>query len=280
MRICKSLEDLANLRADMATQGQTLGLIPTMGALHAGHLSLVAAARADGHAALTTIFLNPTQFAAHEDLGTYPKTFDSDVAALEAAGAVAVFAPETALMYPEQEATRVPVGGPSQRWEGADRPHFFEGVATVVTKLLVAAQAQAAYFGEKDYQQLQVIKRLAADLLIPTQIIGCPTVRADSGLALSSRNAYLSPAELRQAAEIYRTLGQAREAILAQEPIETTLNNGKAHLLEVGFSDVSYFAYVEASSLAPLDRPVAQGSGRLLFAGTLGSTRLIDNIAV
>lgn len=280
MKICKSLDDLNDLRASLRKRRQTLGLVPTMGALHAGHISLVKAAKADGHAALATIFLNPTQFAAHEDLDAYPQTLEADLQALEDAGTAAAFVPEIPLMYPEGEATRVLVNGPSQNWESADRPHFFEGVATVVTKLLVAAQADAAYFGEKDYQQLQVIRRLATDLLIGTTIIGCPTVRADDGLALSSRNAYLSTQERAIAPQIYEGLIWLRDEILAGRDPETAKQVVKDRLLSAGFASLSYLAYVDAHSLEPLAAPAPQGSGRLLFAGTLGTTRLIDNIAV
>ena len=177
-----------------------------MGALHDGHLSLIKAAQRDGHATLATIFLNPTQFAAHEDLDTYPRTLDADLTALQGLGCDGLFLPDTALMYPKGEQTRVHVPDLATRWEGADRPHFFEGVATIVTKLLIAARADAAYFGEKDFQQLQIIRRLAADLLMDTAIVGCATVRAPSGLALSSRNAYLTDAGLKQAGEIYAAL--------------------------------------------------------------------------
>ncbi len=280
MEICKSLQALAVFRASIRSRGQSLALIPTMGALHEGHLSLIKAAQADGHATLTTIFVNPTQFAAHEDLDTYPNTLEADLAALEGLEVDGLFLPGQELMYPKGEATRVKVGGPAEGWESADRSHFFEGVATVVTKLLSAAQADAAYFGEKDYQQLQVIRRLAADLLIPTEIIGCPTIREASGLALSSRNMYLSEEQRSQAAAIFNTLTKARNALLAQAPIFETLEQAKQSLLDKGGEAVSYLAYVEAETLRALKTHAPEGSGRLLFAGTFAGVRLIDNIAV
>lgn len=280
MKICKSLQELAAFRAGLRAKGQSLALIPTMGALHEGHLSLIRAAQADGHATLTTIFVNPTQFAAHEDLDTYPDTLDADLAGLEALGVDGLFLPDRGLMYPDQEATRVKVGGPSEGLESEDRPHFFEGVATVVTKLLSAAQADAAYFGEKDYQQLQVIRRLATDLLIPTNIIGCLTVRENSGLALSSRNTYLSKEARKQAAAIFATLTSTRDALLSGTPVQQTLDQAEQSLLKTGFEAISYLAYVDAATLRPLKCVAELGSGRLLFAGTLAGVRLIDNIAV
>ena len=280
MRICKSLEQLAEFHGKVRAEGRTLGLIPTMGALHTGHLSLVKQAQADGHATLVTLFVNPTQFAAHEDLDTYPDTWAADVTALEELGVEGLFAPPVGLMYPDGESTRVRVEGISARWEGEDRPHFFEGVATVVAKLLIAAGADAAYFGEKDYQQLQVIQRLATDLLMSTKIIGCPTVREDSGLAMSSRNAYLTEDQRSQAAVIYRSLLRARDGILASEPISKALETARERFLAAGFSEVSYLSYVDAQTLEPQDQALPSGSGRLLFAGKLAGVRLIDNVAV
>ena len=282
MEICNSLADLTAFRAALALGGQPLALIPTMGALHVGHLSLIAAAQRDGYATLASIFLNPTQFAADEDLATYPSTYAADVAQLKTQGCTALFAPPPTLMYPPGEQTRVRVPMIAARWEGQDRPQFFEGVATVVTKLLIAAQAEAAYFGEKDYQQLQVIKRLTADLLIPTQIIACPTVRAPSGLALSSRNAYLSPEEQESAAEIYAALTNTAALILEDPrlPLDILLDSTKQRIRRAGFAEVSYLAYVDAQTLEPAWTRLVEGQGRLLFAGTLGTTRLIDNLAV
>jgi len=278
MKICATLADLSAFRHDLA--GRSLALVPTMGALHEGHLSLVRQAQDDGYSVLVTLFVNPTQFAAHEDLATYPDTFAADVAALEALAIEGLFVPAAALMYPPGESTRVSLSGPAQGFESLDRPHFFEGVATVVTKLLIAAQADAAYFGEKDYQQLQVIHRLAADLLIDTHIIGCPTVRAANGLALSSRNAYLDSAQRIQASQIYAQLILARDAILAGAPIKSTLNTAEAALLAKGFERIAYLAYVHAQSLSIAETALPPGAGRLLFAGQLAGVRLIDNLAV
>ena len=280
MKICKSLADLAAFRTHL--DDKPLALVPTMGALHDGHLSLLKAAKADGYATLATIFVNPTQFAAHEDLDTYPSTFDADVAQLESLDCEALFVPPTTLMYPAGEQTRVRVPEIAARWEGEDRPHFFEGVATIVTKLLIAARADAAFFGEKDYQQLQVIKRLATDLLLETKIIGCPTVRAPSGLALSSRNAYLSAEQESAAAEIYAALTNTASLIIEDPrlPLEVLLDGTKQRILRAGFADVSYLAYVDAQTLEPSWTRLDEGAGRLIFAGTLSTTRLIDNVAV
>ena len=280
MKICKSLRDLARFRAVVRKTGQRLALIPTMGALHKGHEGLIRAAQDQGQATLATIFVNPTQFAAHEDLHSYPSTLEADVQLLRDLNVGGLFLPDRRLMYPEQNATRVKVAGPSEGWESADRPHFFEAVATVVTKLLNAAQADAAYFGEKDYQQLQVVRRLAADLLIPTEIVACPTVRDASGLALSSRNSYLGEAERRQAAAIFTTLNAARDQLLTDAPLAETLHSSKQALLDAGFEAVSYLAYVNAQTLRPLGALAPAGAGRLIFAGTLAGVRLIDNIAV
>ena len=278
MEICKSLAALAAFQQRL--RGQSLALVPTMGALHAGHLSLVRAAQEAGQAVLVSLFVNPAQFAPHEDLDTYPQTFDADVAALEERGVTALFAPPRTLMYPDGEVTRVRVGEIGQVWEGADRPHFFDGVATIVTKLLVLARAETAYFGEKDYQQLQVIRRLATDLLIPTQIIGCPTVRDAGGLALSSRNAYLSEGQRAQARGLYAALSQTRQSILEGVEISAALETAQAGLLSQGFERVAYLAYVDAISLEAQNRALPEDSGRLIAAATLGGVRLIDNLAV
>lgn len=280
MQICKSLEDLRRAQDTLTQQGATLALIPTMGALHAGHLSLIKQAQRDGHATLATLFVNPTQFAAHEDLDTYPQTFERDVRALERLGTQILFAPPPDLMYPKGEQTRVRVGQLGTVWEGVDRPHFFEGVATIVTKLLILAKADAAYFGEKDFQQLQIIRRLAADLMIDTQICGCPTVRDAQGLALSSRNAYLDAEGLQVAATIHQTLLWARNRIQAGEPIPGTLTQARQAILEAGFDRLSYLAHINAETLAVCEAALPVGSGRLIIAAYLGGVRLIDNIAV
>ena len=280
MQICKSLEELQPAQDRLRQQGKSLALIPTMGALHEGHLSLVKQAQQDGHATLATLFVNPTQFAAHEDLDTYPQTFEPDVAALQELGVNILFAPSPDLMYPDGDQTRVRVGNLGKLWEGVDRPHFFEGVATVVTKLLILAKADAAYFGEKDFQQLQVIRRLATDLIIETEIHGCPTIRDAMGLALSSRNAYLDEVRLQVASNLYQTLIWTRDQIQSGAAVPDTLDHANKTILDAGFETVSYLAHIDADTLEAQDLPLSAGSGRLIVAAYLGGVRLIDNIAI
>ena len=251
-------------------------MVPTMGALHDGHVSLVTEARRHADAVVVSIFVNPTQFAPHEDFDAYPRTLDADLARLGGTADI-VFAPTAREMYPQGFATTITVAGPSAGLETDFRPHFFAGVATVVAKLLLAALPDVAVFGEKDYQQLQVVKRLAADLALPTQIIGAPTLRERDGLAMSSRNAYLSPDERKVAAKLNVILkdaiAQARGGEL--RAAETAASNA---LVAAGFNSVDYVAIRDAGSLAPvatLERPA-----RILAAARIGKTRLIDNMAV
>lgn len=257
------------------------GLVPTMGALHAGHVSLIKVAQNHASRVAATIFVNPTQFAPGEDLDRYPRTLEADLEALENAGCDVVFLPDVSTMYPEGDATRVTVSGPlSETLEGAHRPHFFGGVATVVTKLLASAQADVAVFGEKDYQQLQVIRRLTADLLLETEIIGAPTVRADDGVALSSRNAYLTPAERKAAPNLLQALERACSAIRSGDDPQKATEAAAAALANVeGFGEIDYLAYRTAADLSEPKGTLPKGEGRLLAAAWLGNTRLIDNIS-
>ena len=267
---------VAELRQVLAPlRAGRIGMVPTMGALHDGHLSLVDAARtACGHV-VVSIFVNPTQFAPHEDFDAYPRTLDADLAKL---GDVdVVFAPTVREMYPEGYATTITVGGPSAGLETDFRPHFFAGVATVVGKLLIAALPHAAIFGQKDYQQLLVVRRLARDLGLPTEIVGAPIVREADGLALSSRNAYLSPVERQVAGRLNlvlkHTIARARGGDLRAAEAD-----GAAALKAAGFDTVDYVAIRDAATLAAietLDRPA-----RVLAAAKIGRTRLIDNMAV
>ena len=267
---------VAELRQVLAPlRAGRIGMVPTMGALHDGHLSLVDAARtACGHV-VVSIFVNPTQFAPHEDFDAYPRTLDADLAKL---GDVdVVFAPTVREMYPEGYATTITVGGPSAGLETDFRPHFFAGVATVVGKLLIAALPDAAIFGQKDYQQLLVVRRLARDLGLPTEIVGAPIVREADGLALSSRNAYLSPVERQVAGRLNlvlkHTIARARGGDLRAAEAD-----GAAALKAAGFDTVDYVAIRDAATLAAietLDRPA-----RVLAAAKIGRTRLIDNMAV
>ncbi len=255
-----------------------VALVPTMGALHAGHLALIAAARAAGAThVVASIFVNPTQFGPHEDFDRYPRDEAADAAALTAAGTDLLFAPDVAAIYPPGFATTVSVGGLSTVLDGAARPGHFDGVATVVAKLLIAAGPDLAVFGEKDWQQLAVIRRLVADLALPVRIVGAPILRDGDGLALSSRNAYLSADERTRALALPRALARARAAIVAGEPVAATLAAAAAALVAAGFDAPDYVALVDAG-LAPVT--ALTGPARLLAAARIGRTRLIDNLAV
>jgi pantoate--beta-alanine ligase len=249
-----------------------------MGALHAGHIALVEAGKARAGRVAASIFVNPAQFAAHEDLSRYPRQEAADAAMLEAAGCDLLWVPSVADVYPDEFSTKVSVDGVSDRWEGEARPGHFDGVATVVAKLLLAVQPDVALFGEKDFQQLAVIRRMVADLNIPVEIVGVPTVRDGDGLALSSRNAYLSEDERQQALALPRVLQTTAEAIRGNADVVETLERARQALQDAGFAKVDYFALVDAASLQPVDTPA--GEMRLIAAATIGNTRLIDNLAV
>jgi len=280
MDMVTSIKDLRRALRGRSWKQRT-GFIPTMGALHAGHLSLVSVAKQHADRVATSIFVNPTQFAPGEDLDAYPRTLDADLAALEQAGCDVAFVPHTATMYPTGEVTRVSVPGTlSETLEGAHRPQFFTGVATVVTKLLASAQADISVFGEKDYQQLQVIRRMAEDLLLGTEIIGAPTVRASDGLALSSRNTYLDAQEREIAPMLYQALHDARSAILDGVAPKQATDAATSFIKNAGFEAVDYIAYRSAKTLNEPSEPLELGQGRLLAAAWLGKTRLIDNIEV
>jgi len=279
MAVVRTVADLrATVRSWRAQGGATVGLVPTMGALHDGHLSLVRAARTRCDRVVTTLFVNPKQFNRPDDLAAYPRTEASDAALLESAGVDALFAPSVDQMYPPGFATTVTVTGVGTGLCGAARPGHFDGVATVVTKLLLQAQPDAAFFGEKDYQQLQVIRRFTADLDIPVDIVGCPTVRAADGLALSSRNAHLGPAERRIAPALHATLARTAARLERGEPAAAALADGIAAICAAGFASVDYLELRAANGLDPLER--AERPGRLLAAAWLGKTRLIDNVPV
>lgn len=275
----RTIADLRQRIAAWRAVGEAVALVPTMGALHAGHLALVEAARARGGRVVATIFVNPAQFAPEEDFGSYPRTEREDAAKLAARGVDLLFAPPVEEVYPRGFATSVRVAGVSEGLCGASRPGHFEGVATVVAKLLNQSLPDAAFFGEKDYQQLQVIRRLAADLDVPVEIVGVPTVREADGLALSSRNAYLSVAERRVAPALYRVLTRLAAALAdGHDDIDGIVAGGRAELGCAGFTSVEYLALRDAATLMPiggLERPA-----RLLAAVWLGPTRLIDNLPV
>lgn len=259
-------------------KGKRVGLVPTMGALHAGHMTLLAEAKRRTDRVVASIFVNPTQFAAHEDLGTYPRREAADAALLEAAGCDVLWAPSVEVMYPEGFSTAITVGGVSEGLEGAARPGHFSGVATVVAKLLGQAQPDLAFFGEKDFQQLAVIRKMVVDLDIRVGIVGVPTVRDADGLALSSRNAYLSPEERAAAIALPNALRDAARRIGGGESVEAVLAQARDSLARAGFDPIDYVELCDAVTLQPVG--AAQGRLRLLAAAKLGRTRLIDNIEV
>ena len=277
--VVRSVAELRAVVAGWRRAGETVALIPTMGYLHEGHLALVRRGRELADRTVATLFVNPTQFGPTEDLARYPRDEAGDAAKLAGAGCDLLFAPTVAEMYPPGFATSIAVGGVSQGLCGAFRPQMFGGVALVVTKLLLQALPDVAVFGEKDYQQLQVIRRFVRDLDIPVRIEGAPTVREADGLALSSRNSYLTPAERRVAPTLNRVLVQAA-ADLAGGAREAgpVLAEAKARLLAAGFASVDYVELRDAETLAPLER--VAGPARLLAAAWLGKARLIDNIPV
>jgi pantoate--beta-alanine ligase len=258
--------------------GKSLAFVPTMGALHAGHIKLVTEARKQADAVAASIFVNPTQFNDPRDLDLYPRQEEADAAMLAEAGCNLLWVPTAEQMYPQGFRTNVSVAGLSERWEGEHRPGHFDGVATVVAKLLIAVQPDVALFGGKDFQQLAVIRRLVADLGLPVEILGVPTVRDNDGLALSSRNALLSPDERRLAVALPNALQDAARRIGEGEDVGRVLAAAKQSLVEAGFLKIDYFALVDAVTLEPLEKPA--GAMRLIAAATIGGTRLIDNVSV
>ena len=276
------LRNLAPLRAWISrvrSTGKTVALVPTMGALHAGHLALVRAARRKAERVVVSIFVNPAQFAPNEDYGSYPRTWDADVMALSQLSVDAIWAPSVATMYPDGFATKIAPGGPALAGlEDKFRPHFFGGVCTVVAKLLLQVAPDFATFGEKDYQQLKVVTAMARDLDIPTKILGLRTLREKDGLAMSSRNAYLSPAVRWAAPTLHRVLTECAARLKAGQSIAATLAESEAQIESAGFA-VDYLEVRHAETLAPITS-IANGPTRLLVAARLGRTRLIDNIGV
>jgi pantoate--beta-alanine ligase len=274
----RTIPELRKRVGEWHKSGVRVGRVPTMGALHAGHVSLEEAARRDCGAVIVTLFVNPTQFAPTEDFSAYPRNEEADRQKLAALGVDILFAPARQEMYPERFDARIVVEGPSAGLETDFRPHFFSGVATVVAKLLLAGPPDRAYFGEKDFQQLLVVKKLVRDLNIPTEIIGCPTLRETDGLAMSSRNAYLSDAERAVAPELHRTLEEVARRVRADDNLAEALSAGHNRLAAAGFA-LDYLELRNAETLQPVaDR--ATEPLRLLVAAKLGKTRLIDNIAV
>jgi pantoate--beta-alanine ligase len=274
--------DVAGLRKIVARwrgEGARVALVPTMGALHAGHISLIDRARQEAEQVVVSIFVNPTQFSPSEDFSKYPRMFEADLQKLREVATDLCFAPDIREMYPENFATTVLVDGVAKAdLEDRFRPTHFAGVATVVAKLLIQAQADVALFGEKDYQQLLVVKRMAADLDIPTRIVGAPTLREGDGLAMSSRNVYLSPDERTRATALYQALCDAAARIKAGEDVTDVMKAANEAVARAGF-EIDYIEARHAETLAHIANR-DEGPIRLLAAARLGATRLIDNIAV
>ena len=274
--IVRSVRDLRAAVRAWRGEGASVGIVPTMGALHEGHLSLIRAARARAGRVLVTIFVNPKQFNRPGDLAGYPRTEAADVAKVGTAGGHLIFAPGAEEVYPAGFATNVAVGGVTEGLCGAARPGHFDGVATVVTKLFLQSGADLAFFGEKDFQQLLVVRRLARDLDIPIEVVGCPTVREADGLALSSRNQRLTPEQRRIAPQLARTLFEAKARLEAGEEAAAVLRWAGGALERAGFAGLDYLELRAEADLAPLARP--DRPARLLAAAWLGEVRLIDNV--
>jgi pantoate--beta-alanine ligase len=278
-RVVHTLAALHRALARWRDAGESIALFPTMGALHEGHLSLVRLARRRARRVVVSIFVNPAQFAPNEDFASYPRTLDTDAKALAGAGVDLIWAPSVETMYAPGFATRIVPEGPAKvGLEDAFRPHFFGGVAIVVGKLLIQCLPNVALFGEKDFQQLMVVTRLAADLDLPVKIVGAPIMREADGLAMSSRNAYLSPQERAAAPTLYRVLKHCAAAIARGDRIARVLDNGGAEIEQAGFQ----LDYLEARNALTLGKveSAADGPLRLLVAAKIGRTRLIDNVAV
>jgi len=273
MIIARTLQELHDAREALGP----VGLVPTMGALHEGHLALIAAARAAGRPAAASIFVNPTQFGPKEDFNHYPRDEAGDLAKLESAGCALVWMPSVDIMYPPHGATMIHVNGPAQHWEGAARPGHFAGVATVVAKLFGQVRPEAAYFGEKDWQQVQVVSRMVTDLHLPVRIVPVPTVRENNGLAMSSRNAYLTPEERKAAPILHAALTHAAKEIVAGKQVAATLHHARHEVAQAGIIP-DYIVLVHAETLDPI--PTLTHPARLIAAAKLGRVRLLDNIPV
>ena len=276
--IIRSLDALREMTAGWRSNGETVGVVPTMGALHQGHLSLVRAAREACDRVIVTIFVNPKQFNNPEDLENYPRTEEDDARKLEPFEVDAIYVPDGDTMYPKGFATNVSVEGLTDMLCGAARPGHFDGVATVVTKLFLQTQADQAFFGEKDFQQLQVVTRLAADLDIPITVVGCPTIREEDGLAMSSRNLLLSDRSRIKAPLLAQVMNDVAEALQNGAKMSDLAPNAEARLIAGGFNSVDYLEMRDGADLSILDD--AKPKARLFAAAWLAGVRLIDNIAV
>lgn len=278
MQTVRDIETLRDAVAELRTGGRTIAFVPTMGALHAGHMALVTEGGRRADHVVVSIFVNPKQFGANEDLSTYPRREAADARMLEEGGCAILWAPDAETMYPQGFATNIKVAGITADLDGAARPGHFDGVATVVAKLFNQVRPDVALFGEKDYQQLAVVRRMARDLDLPIDIVGVSTQRDADGLALSSRNLYLSAEERRAARTLPRALGEAASAIIGGAPVDDALKEAREKLIEGGFDPIDYVELRDAETLEPvvrLERPA-----RLLAAAKIGRTRLIDNLPV
>jgi len=277
MQIVRSVRDMRQIVGGWRAAGERVALVPTMGALHDGHMSLVRQATACSDRQIASIFVNPTQFSPSEDFNTYPRDEARDLAMLEQADVDLVFAPDKDEMYHENHCTKVEVQGLSQILDGEFRPHFFIGVATVCAKLIIQTMPDVAIFGEKDYQQLCVVRAMARDLNLPVEILGGTTVRESDGLAMSSRNSYLSNVERTLAPCLHQEITGVAHRVAGGDPIEAACADATSHLDQAGFSSVDYVSVRDAETL---DLPAAGRPMRVLAAAWLGRTRLIDNVAV
>jgi pantoate--beta-alanine ligase len=281
LSIVRTVADLRAAVGVWRTAGERVALVPTLGALHEGHLSLIRLGRSRADRVVASVFVNPTQFAPNEDFDAYPRNEARDAALLAEAGCDLLYAPGVEAMYPPGFATSVRVAGVSEPLDGEARPHHFGGVATVVAKLLIQCAPDVAVFGEKDYQQLQVIRRMARDLDLPVEILGAPTARANDGLALSSRNAYLSAEQRPVAGRLNRILADMAEALRQGDAIAAAEEQACKTLIEAGFDGVDYIEARAADDLTRLGPgPIPALPARVLAAVWLGKTRLIDNMAV
>lgn len=277
----QTFSDISMLRKHLSSQrsdGRRIGFVPTMGALHAGHMALVERAKAENDAVVVSIFVNPLQFGAGEDLERYPRPLEQDAALLKQAKVDYLYTPSVDSMYPEGYKTTIHVDKLGERYCGAARPGHFDGVCTVVCKLLNHVQPDRAYFGEKDYQQLCIIRQMVADLALPITIAGVSTLRESDGLAMSSRNQYLSETERALAPMLHEIMQKAAKAMREGQGVDSILEEARHSLKQKGFAKVDYFALCRADSLEPIEVPEA--GARLLAAAYMGNTRLIDNIEV
>ncbi len=278
-KVVRTIDELRATVGDWQAVGKIVGVVPTMGAIHGGHLALVDAARRHADKVLATLFVNPAQFGEGEDFSVYPRNEEDDLTRFGAAGTDLVFIPDVGEVYPDDYSTSVRVDGLSDRLDGVFRPHFFGGVATVVAKLLLQTNADKAYFGEKDYQQLLIVRRMARDLDIPVEIVGVPTVREPDGLALSSRNAYLSPDQRAIAPNLHRLLLRVADQVRGGvRSGSAAAELATADLIGAGFDAVDYVAVCDAETLEPIEELTRPG--RVLGAAHLGRGRLIDNVPI